>query len=338
MSEQDPRDPFLRNSGAVLEAILGDSATKSVSNESPLSDADDEFLDESAAMSVPVQRSSPAGPKASDRILALLNGESPREATAPPELSTGRSDSGATLDSAEHHESSSGSGDGETPDSSQLRGFAVRGISARQVLLRLREPKIALPLCGLLALLLVFMLATNGNREHESTAPIDVVTSAAGPTTSAPVLQPNAGSAIQVRSAESHCPAGSTPGMDAFGSQPGQAWSCSRAYKVDGQVLSIDLGKNYQIESIGIVPGWDSVDADGVDLWSKYRTVSRVSYRFDDAKATMYVQKTMDQRTLVVTNIEPPVDASKVVLTVLASKGDASLNTIAISSIVITGH
>ncbi|PWV66968.1 hypothetical protein DFR69_12233 [Nocardia neocaledoniensis] len=145
-------------------------------------------------------------------------------------------------------------------------------------------------------------------------------------------------SEIEVKSAQSKCPPGSTSGMDAFAGESGKAWSCVRAFKVDGQVLSIDLGTVREIDSIGIVPGWDSVSPDGEDQWSKYRTVSRVSYQFDDADTSLYTQQTMDQRTLVVTKFTPPIRASKIVLTVLESKGDSSLNTTAISAITIRGR
>ncbi len=126
--------------------------------------------------------------------------------------------------------------------------------------------------------------------------------------------------------------------MDAFSGEPGKAWSCARAFKVDGQVLNIDLGKTYQIDSIGIVPGWDSVSKDGADQWAKYRTVSRVSYQLDDDRATVYTQQTLDQRTLVVTKLDPPIRASRIVLTVLESKGEPTINVTAISSIVLMGH
>jgi hypothetical protein len=126
--------------------------------------------------------------------------------------------------------------------------------------------------------------------------------------------------------------------MDAFSGEPDKAWSCPRAYKIDGQVLRIDLGKEYKIDSIAIVPGWDHVATDGTDQWTKFRTVSRVSYQLNDDDKTTYTQETLDQRSLVVTQIEPPIEASEITLTVLKSSGDTSANTVAISSIVITGQ
>ncbi|WP_280455363.1 hypothetical protein [Nocardia brasiliensis] len=66
--------------------------------------------------------------------------------------------------------------------------------------------------------------------------------------------------------------------------------------------------------------------------------MSRVSYQFADPDTTTYTQQTLDQRALVVTKLAPPVSASKIVLTVLASKGDPTVNTVAISSIMIIGR
>jgi hypothetical protein len=188
-------------------------------------------------------------------------------------------------------------------------------------------------------LLIVVLVTTTGGKKDDSSQLAVITPVSAAPTQPAsvsPTAPPDA--TIQVKSAQSHCPPGGTPGLDAFGGGGGKAWSCTRAFNVDGQVLTISLGKSYDVQSIGIVPGWDHVGPDGTDEWTKYRTVSRVSYRFDDPDATTYTQQTMDQRTLVVTRMNPPVQASKIVLTVLASAGDSSVNTTAISSIVITGH
>ncbi|WP_040700158.1 discoidin domain-containing protein, partial [Nocardia vinacea] len=236
------------------------------------------------------------------------------------------------------------------PAESASGGAGTRTSSARQpefservtkVVTHLKNPKVALAVCAVMAVLLVLALMTTGGKdETKRPQQLAVVTSTG--TASAPTSKPDASTAasgaITPKSATSHCPSGSTPGMDAFSGQQGKAWSCVRAFKVDGQVLTIDLGKSYQIDSIGIVPGWDSIGTDGSDQWAKYRTVSRVSYQVDDSNKTTYTQQTLDQRTLVVTKLEPPVSASKITLTVLQSKGDQTINTVAISSIVITGH
>ncbi|MFX0579071.1 discoidin domain-containing protein [Nocardia nepalensis] len=358
MPAEDQGDVFLRHRGAVLDALLSDPSFGEVGPDTgpllsgpltgdagfdepggPLSDA--AVAAASAvgagpgAAPTPPRRSSD-GPKASERIIALLNGQPPDSAPAL-DFSSDYSDVSANRpppDEPVRSASGSGSGRSSTRGPEFTERITVLGK-------KLRNPKIALAVCAVLAILLIIaLISTGGKDDSRETARIAVITpsATAAPTTTKPEAPTVASGTIQVKSATAHCPSGSTPGMDAFGGQQGKAWSCARAYKVDGQVLSIDLGKTYQIDSIGIVPGWDSIGADGVDQWTKYRTASRVSYQFDDPNKTTYTQQTLDQRTTVVTKFEVPVQASKIVLTILESKGDPTINTTAISSIVITGH
>ncbi len=355
MAAEDPGDVFLRHRGAVLEALLSDpsfgendSATGSVLSGPLVGDPElgesgfggDPFSGAaisagSAQGALPETDASPRrasdGPKASERIIALLNGQ--------------QSDAAPAMDfSADYSDVSTKQPPPEEPARSASGASNKRGPdAAEQIALlakKLKNPKVALAICGVLALLLVIALVSTGGKDDSKAQDrIAVITPSA--VAAAPTSKPESSTApsgtITPKSATANCPPGSTPGMDAFGGQ-GKAWSCVRAYKVDGQVLTIDLGKTYQIDSIGIVPGWDSVGSDGVDQWTKYRTASRVKYTFDDPNRTGYTQPTLDQRTLVVTKFEVPVQASKIVLTVQESKGDPTINTTAISSIVITGH
>ncbi|MEV0297703.1 discoidin domain-containing protein [Nocardia sp. NPDC050710] len=333
MSGADPGDVFLHHRVAILDALLADPAFASSG-----AGADPEFGDAatgwSAAMpgpdsmpSGPQVRRRAAGPKASDRINALLNGHA-TEADPPADFSSEFAEA-VTRNTEATGSKSEAPPAAERPDRK----------SAPDLLTRLKQPKVALAIAGVCVVLLVLVLVLTGGEDQKPQDRVLVITATptaaatAPPTSAAPVAK-----TLQVQSAVANCPPGSTAGMDAFGGQQGKAWSCVRAYKIDGQILTIDLGKSQQIDSIGIVPGWDHIDADGQDQWTKYRTVRRVSYQFDDSAATTYTQQTMDQRTLVVTKIDPPVTASKIVLTVLESKGAPSINTTAISSIVITGR
>ncbi|MEV4240685.1 MULTISPECIES: discoidin domain-containing protein [unclassified Nocardia] len=344
MPAEDSGDVILRHRTAVLDALLSDPSfsetgagidTPELSG--PLTGEPTEALDDLAHAigGLPPEaagRRSADGPKASERIIALLNGQT--------------SDSAPALDfSSDFSEAASRT----APAESASAGAETRGSSAKQpefservtkVVTHLKNPKVALAVCAVMAVLLVLALMTTGGKdETKRPQQLAVVTPTAAPSSKPEQSAvPTSGGPLQVKAAQSHCPSGSTPGMDAFSGQQGKAWSCVRAFKVDGQVLTIDLGKSYQVDSIGIVPGWDSVGTDGSDQWAKYRTVSRVSYQFDDSNKTTYTQQTLDQRTLVVTKMEPPVSASKITLTVLQSKGEQTINTVAISSIVITGH
>ncbi|MGW4091284.1 hypothetical protein [Nocardia sp. NPDC004750] len=350
MPAEDPGDVFLRHRGAVLDALLADpsfgpSTTSSTVGADFGGGAES---GDSAAISVPSlglpdldsqpmdvapRRRTGDGPKASERILALLNGQAQ---DSGPAMEFGNDFSSVAARSTAQAEAEP---EPERPSTASANRLAPAQQVAKDALVQLRKPKVALIVAAVLAVLLLLLLITTGGGA-KNTAQNQVLVVTPPPTSAAPSTSPAppSSSIIQPKSAESKCPPGSTSGMDAFGGQAGKAWSCVRAYKVDGQVITIDLGKTYQIDSIGIVPGWDHISADGTDQWAKYRTVSRVSYQFDDGTKTVYTQPTLDQRTLVVTKMAPAVSASKIVLTVLESKGDASVNTTAISSIVITGH
>ncbi|MFE7744992.1 discoidin domain-containing protein [Nocardia sp. NPDC057455] len=350
MPAEDPGDVFLRHRGAVLDALLSDpsfgsSATPSVGGVELGGSADsgDSTDFGAASLGLPDLDSEPQevaprrragdGPKASERILALLNGQAQDSAPAM-ELGNDYSSVAARSNAPTAPEP-----EPERASAAPSERLAPAQQLAKDALVQLRKPRVALIVAAVVAVLLVLLLVTTGGKE-KNTANDQLLVVTPPPSSAAPATSaaPPASSIIQVKSADSKCPPGSTSAMDAFGGQTGKAWSCVRAYKVDGQVITIDLGKTYQIDSIGIVPGWDHISADGTDQWAKYRTVSRVSYQFDDGNKTVYTQPTLDQRTLVVTKLEPAVSASKIVLTVLESKGDSSINTTAISSIVVTGR
>lgn len=358
MSDKDPADVFVRHRGAVLDALLSEPGLSTASAAADRVGAADPV---SVGVSVPPAESAPdrsdrssrpaangaarppSGPKASDRIMALLNGES-LDGPSGLEFTSDFADrAGARLDRTGTAETKPVAGEPEKPaqpEKAEKAAPAGAAPPAQQLLAMVRKPKVAIALAGVLAIIVVLALVTTGGKKDGGDQVKVVTAAAAAPPSAAPKPSESltAGTAIQVKAAESHCPTGSTPGMDAFSGQADKAWSCVRAYRVDGQVLTIDLGKTYRIDSIGIVPGWDSIGSDGADQWAKFRTVSRVSYRFNDPGVTTYTQQTMDQRSLVVTKISPPVTASKITLTILESKGDASINTTAISSIVVTGQ
>ena len=348
MSDQDPADPFERHRGAVLDALLSEPGLSSESAKAESGTGSSlppgptgQVAPGGPTPSAPNATARPAGgPKASDRIMALLNGESPDKPSGL-EFTSGYADrAGSRVSTAAAAEGSVTAAEPEQPAPETKQSRAGRADVAQQLLATVRKPKVAIAVAGVLAVVIVLSLISAGGKEDGKGRAEVVTAAAAAPSSAGPAPSENlaAGSAIEVQSAESQCPAGGTPGMDAFSGQADKAWSCPRAYRVDGQILTIDLGKIHRIDSIGIVPGWDSIGADGADQWTKFRTVSRVSYRFNDPGITTYTQQTMDQRSLVVTEMSPPVTASKITLTVLDSSGDATVNTTAISSIVVNGQ
>ncbi|MEV6280153.1 hypothetical protein [Nocardia sp. NPDC051832] len=314
MPEEDPGDSVLRHRQAVLDALLSDP----------------EF--DTASVPSPVERTRGPGPSATDRINELLSARDPSTAAHPF--------SGASAELPAARLQGSPEPDAPVPAAEWPAAHSATAARGNRFLAQLRKPRVALALLALSLVLVAWLLNSSGEDTGKSDqvlviTPTPQAPAPSSPPPSSPVVE---ASTVAVRAAESHCPPGSTDGMDAFGGEPGKAWSCVRAYRVDGQLLRIDFGGSFTIETIGIVPGWDHVNPAGEDQWTKYRTVSRLSYQFDDADETTYTQKTLDQRTLVVTKFDPPIKASGVVVTILESKGPPSINTTAISSIVITGH
>ncbi|WP_327147992.1 discoidin domain-containing protein [Nocardia sp. NBC_01329] len=282
-------------------------------------------------------RRSTAGPSASDRINALLSGQARDPGGMAPDYAQEAADriNRGVQDQQESSEVTQASASPAAEERASPKEIA------REVADQLRKPKVALAVAAVVALVIVVLLVFTSGDTKEETRPLAVTPAPTVPATTSAAVEETGGT-LEVKNAESYCPPGSTDGMDAFKGEPDKAWSCPRSYKVDGQILRIDLGKEYKVDSIGIVPGWDYVGTDGTDQWEKFRTVTRVSYQLDDddkeTDKTIFTQETLDQRTLVVTKIEPPVTASEIVLTVLKSSGEASVNTVAISSIVITGQ
>ncbi|NUS42649.1 MAG: discoidin domain-containing protein [Mycobacteriaceae bacterium] len=373
--DKDPGDVFLRRRGAVLDALLSDSSLSvpapsapsgpafpepalpepgapGMSADEPLDYADSMFeppprleeINQLAAAGAGLGPRSRSGPRASDRINALLSGE--RVADTPPPAEMDRGDALSRMLAQDDDKTTDSDTDTKVEQQplpkdefSKLLMNPKGNFDPQQLIVILKRPRVLAALGGALAFILLLVLLFSGGEESTKEKMLVTAPPSAAATSPAPPGKGNNGAgAIEVVSAASHCPPGSTDGMDAFNGKDGKAWSCKRAYRIDGQILEIDLGKTYEVDSIGIVPGWDHVGADGQDEWTKHRTVTRVSYTFNDANHTTYTQETLDQRKLVTTKIDPPVKATKVVLTVLKSTGDSAVNDVAISSIVITGQ
>ncbi|NNH73224.1 discoidin domain-containing protein [Nocardia uniformis] len=368
MPDQEPGDVFLRHRSLVLAALMPDSPGAEA--DAPGAEADAQPADaepakpdpetttqatqrlmesdtvpESRPLSGVVDVGTATRPRrsgnssASDRINALLNGSTATASSPPTFVEPPRSayNGGATApaDPAPEHRDEF---DDllRRPRQEGLRGKAAEW--GQRLVPALRKPKVQLAVGAALVVLLLIVLIRPGGGEPPEQPLVMTVPQTPAPTSAANTAAADSAKRIQVLSAKSHCPAGSTDPMDAFSSEADKAWACVRAYKVDGQVLTIDLGASHKIESISLVPGWDYVSDSGVDEWDKHRTASKVSYQFDDANFTTYTQETLDQRGVVTTEINPPVTATKITLTILKSGGDRALTDTAISSIVITGQ
>ena len=117
--------------------------------------------------------------------------------------------------------------------------------------------------------------------------------------------------------ASADCPAGSTPAQSVAGDDPSRAWVCVRG-GVDGQVLTLDLGRTMLVTALSITPGWVGTDAAGNDQWLAHRVVTRVQWVFDGDPSTVMTQMTGNIRGEAVQPVPGRgVLASKITMIVL---------------------
>jgi hypothetical protein len=117
--------------------------------------------------------------------------------------------------------------------------------------------------------------------------------------------------------ASASCPPGSTAAQAVAGDDPSRAWVCVRG-GVDGQVLTLDLGRTMVITAVSITPGWVGADTSGADQWSAHRVVTRVQWIFNDDAGTVVTQQTGNVRGEAVQAIpHRGVLASKIIAIVL---------------------
>lgn len=117
--------------------------------------------------------------------------------------------------------------------------------------------------------------------------------------------------------ASADCPAGSTPAQSVAGDDPSRAWVCVRG-GVDGQVLTLDLGRTMLVTALSITPGWVGTDAAGHDQWLAHRVVTRVQWVFDGDPSTVMTQMTGNVRGEAVQAVPGRgVLASKITMIVL---------------------
>jgi hypothetical protein len=95
--------------------------------------------------------------------------------------------------------------------------------------------------------------------------------------------------------ASASCLPGSTAAQAVAGDNPSRAWVCVRG-GVDGQVLTLDLGRTMVITAVSITPGWVGADASGTDQWPAHRVVTRIQWIFNDDASTVVTQQTGNVR------------------------------------------
>ncbi len=127
--------------------------------------------------------------------------------------------------------------------------------------------------------------------------------------------------------ASADCPAGSTPAQSVAAGDPSRAWVCVRG-GVDGQVLTLDLGRTMLVTALSITPGWVGADATGNDQWLAHRVLTRVQWVFDGDPSTVITQNTGNIRGEAVQPVPGRgVLASKITMIVLqTSRPPADVN------------
>ncbi|WP_051515808.1 discoidin domain-containing protein [Candidatus Blastococcus massiliensis] len=108
--------------------------------------------------------------------------------------------------------------------------------------------------------------------------------------------------------------------LDGVGST---AWRCPGS--AVGQQLVFDFGRPVTVASVGLVPGYDKVDpVDGTDRFGENRTVTGVTWRFDDG-TTHRQEIAAPTRALARTELDEPATTTRVVLEITRTGNDAAV-------------
>ncbi|WP_166533465.1 discoidin domain-containing protein [Blastococcus xanthinilyticus] len=117
---------------------------------------------------------------------------------------------------------------------------------------------------------------------------------------------------------------------------PATAWRCPGA--AVGQQLVYDFGAPVTLTSVGLVPGYAKVDpADGSDRFLENRTVTEVTWRFDDGSMQ---RQSIPSPTPAAAQLQLPggVTTQQVVLEIAGTGNDAAIrNFTAVSDVQFTG-
>ncbi len=100
------------------------------------------------------------------------------------------------------------------------------------------------------------------------------------------------------------------------------AWRCPGS--AVGERLTYDFGRPVTLVSVALVPGYDKIDdVDGLDRFTENRTITAVTWRFDDG-TTHRQDIGVPQRTLTSSSLEAPVRTTRVVLEISGTGNDSA--------------
>lgn len=174
-------------------------------------------------------------------------------------------------------------------------------------------------------------------------APVETPTSIA-PTTDNGILVP--------QQVTANCPSGSSRPELAFNGDKKDAWICVRAHGIDGTILTVTFKQPVVINEVTVIPGFNYVEASGIDRWTQHRLVSRILWRFGDTQVIQNINPVRTGASVKVDSIATQTVSLTILETVEpdseASKDDADSpfgqknrkdqDSFAIPSIEFTGH
>lgn len=154
--------------------------------------------------------------------------------------------------------------------------------------------KIAIGLAVAIVVLTCVRTFSGGGGTEIATAggPAAVVEQAETP---APVNPQTTDGVLQPDSITAECPSGSSRPELALSADPKDAWVCVRAQGIDGAMLTLTFRRPVVITEVSLVPGFNYVEASGVDRWTEHRLPTKLLWTFNDD--TELVQDIIPART-----------------------------------------
>ena len=138
---------------------------------------------------------------------------------------------------------------------------------------------------GLVVVLAVVAIFGGGGQGQPSstTSASDTGTTAA-PTAQTPesVAAAQESGVLTPQSVTADCPSGSTQPQLVLSQDKSDAWVCKRANGLDLTTLTITFRRPVVVDEATFVPGFNYVEASGIDQWTLHRHVIRVLWRIND--------------------------------------------------------
>jgi hypothetical protein len=154
--------------------------------------------------------------------------------------------------------------------------------------------KILIGIVVIVVFLAIAQMFTGGNSAENTTTsgPAAVVEQ---PETPAPVDPQTTDGVLQPTSVAAECPSGSSRPELALSADPKDAWICVRAQGIDGAILTLTFRRPVVITEVSLVPGFNYVEASGVDRWTEHRLPTKLLWTFNDD--TELIQDIVPART-----------------------------------------